>query len=179
MVTALNRGHRASATAAVAVHEIQLSDVVSLQHRVRRVAHVAGDVDADVLLQNGGQLLIRVAALDDELVLSVQRAVRAQLAEDEAEHMLVFTIHLVAVVHEVDPAGLGGTHTSDLWHRHHALLRSSKLGIVGLDLGVHTVKNLGVRNTINSHIDVLVVLISSGFGLHVSEAFYNVNPPLK
>ena len=124
------------------MHEVQLRDVVTLQNGVGGVAHVASHVYADVLLQDGGELLVRIAALDDELVLSVEGTVRSQLAEDEAEHMLV------AVVHEVDPAGLRRADTRNLGQRHAALLRSSEFGIVGLDLSVHTVQNLAmIRNS--------------------------------
>lgn len=148
VVAALDRSHRASAAAAVTMHEVQLRDVVTLQNGVGGVAHVASHVYADVLLQDGGELLVRIAALDDELVLSVEGTVRSQLAEDEAEHMLVLAIHLVAVVHEVDPAGLRRADTRNLGQRHAALLRSSEFGIVGLDLSVHTVQNLAmIRNS--------------------------------
>lgn len=74
----------------------------------------ASHVDADVLLQNRLQLLVGVSALDDELILPVQRPIGAQLAQNEAQHMLVLSVHLVAVVHEVDPAGLRSANTSHL-----------------------------------------------------------------
>lgn len=74
MVTALDGSDRALATAVLAQHEVQLVDVVSLQNRVRGVAHTASDVDADILLQNRLQLLVHVTTLNGSAGLSIERS---------------------------------------------------------------------------------------------------------
>lgn len=163
MVTSLNRSHRTLASTALANNEIELVDVISLQNRVRRTAIVTGDVHADVLLQNGFKLLACVFALDDELVLSVERTVRTQLTQDEAKHMFVIAIHLVAVIHKIDPASLGGSDTSHMRSRHHVFLAISKFGVFLLDLLVNAVEDLEMIALPQCYLEILVILVVFSF----------------
>ena len=126
----------------------------------------ASHVDADVLLQNRLQLLVGVSPLDDELILSIERSIGAKLAQNEAQHMLVLSVHLVAVVHEVDPAGLCGTNASHLRQRHCVFLVTSKLGIIRLNLLIDTVEDLCITNQREKYINILVVLISGSLCFH-------------
>lgn len=146
VVTALDSGDRSLATTVLAEHEVQLVDVISLQNRVRRVTHAAGDVNADVLLQNRLQLLVHVTTLDDQLVLSIERTLRSKFAEDKTQDVLVITIHTVAVIHEIDPASLRCSNTGDLRHRHGVLLRCRQLRVILLDLLIHAIQNLRVTS---------------------------------
>ena len=172
MVTALDGSDRALATAVLAQHEVQLVDVVSLQNRVRGVAHTASDVDADILLQNRLQLLVHVTTLNDQLVLSIERTLRSELAKNKAQNVLVITVHTVAVVHKVDPTRLCRSHTGNLRHRHGVLLRRRQFGVVLLDLLIHTVQNLMVMFL--SH---CVHQCNGGTGLPLFPPSYGPNHP--
>ena len=163
MVTSLNRSDRTLAATALANNKVELVDVVSFQNRVRRTAIVTGDVHADVLLQNRFKLLASVFTLDNELVLSIERTVRSQLTQNEAKHMFVIAIHLVAVIHKIDPASLGGSDTSNMRSRHHVFLAISKFGVFLLDLLVYAIEDLEMSIPTKYYLKILMILVVFSF----------------
>lgn len=82
-----NTSDRTARTARFTLQEEQSR--VLLQDRIGRAAGVAGDVFLDVSSQHVFDLFRLEAALDDELIVTVDRPARTQLSQQEVEQMLL------------------------------------------------------------------------------------------
>ena len=152
VVTALNGRDRSLTIATLAVDKVQFGHWITLQKRVGGVAHIAGDVCTDILLQERLELLVGIFTSDNELVLAIKRALRSKLTKHKAKNMFVVTVHTLAMINKVDPAGLCGTNTGNLGQGHGGFLNSSKLGVMCVNSIIEAFQNLQITGySINSH----------------------------
>merc|ERR1740129_399078 len=99
-------------------------------------------------------MLLLVATFQDQLPVTRDGALRAELRQHELQHMLGYSLHEAADLCEVDPPHLLGAHPDDLGRLHDVLLRRAQRRVFGLDDLVEPREHLVVgvqRPTLPSH----------------------------
>merc|ERR1740129_1901329 len=154
MVARLDRCGGSGGTAVVATYNVESRGRVARQIGVGALAHLARHELFDVLPEKTFCMLLLVVTFQDQLPVTRDGALRAELRQHELQHMLRHSLHEAADLCEVDPPHLLGAHPDDLGRLHDVLLGCAQRRVLGLDDLVEPREHLVIgvqRPTLPSH----------------------------
>merc|ERR1740129_1642158 len=133
LVARLDRCGGPGGTAIVATDNVESRGRIARQIGVGTLAHLARHELFDVLPEKTFCMLLLVITFQDQLPVTCDGALRAELRQNELQHVLRRSLHEAADLCEVDPPHLLGAHPDDLGRLHDVLLRRAKRRVLGLD----------------------------------------------